>query len=721
MDKNIRQEKTEYFITFPIFIALALTIAGYLIKIKTDSVNMGFFLCYILVNLLISVIFTLKNAGKWDILVSFIVTLMLIVIFRDRVLMINQLSALGITALLYLLRKEKIKKYGWIAVTIILMVAWILRGSSVPRYVAISLVLLIIYSFSLVISRNIIYYSAVPLCIVIASIFVPVSKKPYQWNFVRNAVHKVENIAGTAADELEYLFEGLGIESTGYTGYSGKGRLSKGVGDYDREEMLFDQEGGFRKSIVYLKGRSYIKLDDTGFSEEDESDNALVENATVKDRSNGWFALYMNSLYHADVNSKEASFFSRVLTAGMQYKYLRTEDLITPPTLLFISDQSGGDKKGKGYSYRVRYMMIDYASPYFINVIKEADLSDGSYEDYKTIADYTKQIYKLNLRDILTEEEYNVAIQPRPMDEYLDTSFATERMTELTGEITAGAETDYEKACLIEKYLRQYAYSKKVDLTDSENYVDDFLFVTQKGYCVHYAAAMVLMLRIAGVPARYCVGYRHNEVKSHIVPGSESHAWPEAYIKGYGWLGFEPTGAYRNAEQYSWGFGKNYNREAYDQGKSSAAEKNEEEYQKAETDPMNIPTSELDKMNSDRSKEGSRFKKAAVKQFAGYILLMLAVLLFIIILVKLIRLIRFRLLSPEDKLKENVISIIDSFKEKKQDLDEYVKLIDDEEMRENLKSLFDGYRRVRFRGDEATEEMINLSKIMKKYVYRRGL
>ena len=100
---------------------------------------------------------------------------------------------------------------------------------------------------------------------------------------------------------------------------------------------------------------------------------------------------------------------------------------------------------------------------------------------------------------------------------------------------------------------------------------------------------------------------------------------------------------------------------------------------------------------------------------------MLAVLLFIIILVKLIRLIRFRLLSPEDKLKENVISIIDSFKEKKQDLDEYVKLIDDEEMRENLKSLFDGYRRVRFRGDEATEEMIKLSKIMKKYVYRSGL
>ena len=34
--------------------------------------------------------------------------------------------------------------------------------------------------------------------------------------------------------------------------------------------------------------------------------------------------------------------------------------------------------------------------------------------------------------------------------------------------------------------------------------------------------------------------------------GDCAHIWPEAYIRGVGWVPFEPTSAYRTAEEYTW-------------------------------------------------------------------------------------------------------------------------------------------------------------------------
>jgi transglutaminase-like putative cysteine protease len=73
--------------------------------------------------------------------------------------------------------------------------------------------------------------------------------------------------------------------------------------------------------------------------------------------------------------------------------------------------------------------------------------------------------------------------------------------------------------------------------------VDEFLFQTKEGFCEHYAAAFVVMMRAAGIPARVVTGYQGGQMNGDymIVRQSDAHAWAEAYIDG-AWRRFDPTG-----------------------------------------------------------------------------------------------------------------------------------------------------------------------------------
>jgi len=74
--------------------------------------------------------------------------------------------------------------------------------------------------------------------------------------------------------------------------------------------------------------------------------------------------------------------------------------------------------------------------------------------------------------------------------------------------------------------------------------VDEFMFDAQEGFCEHYAAAFVVILRAAGIPARVVTGYQGGEMNGNymIVRQSDAHAWAEAYING-AWQRFDPTSA----------------------------------------------------------------------------------------------------------------------------------------------------------------------------------
>lgn len=78
-----------------------------------------------------------------------------------------------------------------------------------------------------------------------------------------------------------------------------------------------------------------------------------------------------------------------------------------------------------------------------------------------------------------------------------------------------------------------------------EDIVDDFLFGTRAGFCMHYAGAMAFVLRAAGVPARVVVGYQGGEWNPDgrylAVRQFDAHAWVEYWAVGQGWRSVDPT------------------------------------------------------------------------------------------------------------------------------------------------------------------------------------
>ena len=89
-----------------------------------------------------------------------------------------------------------------------------------------------------------------------------------------------------------------------------------------------------------------------------------------------------------------------------------------------------------------------------------------------------------------------------------------------------------------------FYYSRQPPLL-GDHPVDDFLYGTQRGFCEHYAAAFVTLMRAAGVPARLVTGYQggeRNPVADYlIVRQSNAHAWAEVWLPGEGWVRVDPT------------------------------------------------------------------------------------------------------------------------------------------------------------------------------------
>jgi len=77
--------------------------------------------------------------------------------------------------------------------------------------------------------------------------------------------------------------------------------------------------------------------------------------------------------------------------------------------------------------------------------------------------------------------------------------------------------------------------------------VDQFLFETRRGFCEHYASAFTVLMRAAGIPARVVTGYQGGEENPNggymIVRQSDAHAWSEIWLRGKGWVRYDPTAA----------------------------------------------------------------------------------------------------------------------------------------------------------------------------------
>jgi hypothetical protein len=136
-----------------------------------------------------------------------------------------------------------------------------------------------------------------------------------------------------------------------------------------------------------------------------------------------------------------------------------------------------------------------------------------------------------------------------------------DRVTDLAAEITASANTPYEKVALLQNYLQQnFDYTNNPDLSRkvSSDFVEGFLFDIREGYCDYFSTALVMMARSEGIPARWVKGYAPGQLSlnsdmqaprqpgaeietTYTVTNADAHSWAEVYFGEYGWIPVEAT------------------------------------------------------------------------------------------------------------------------------------------------------------------------------------
>jgi len=77
--------------------------------------------------------------------------------------------------------------------------------------------------------------------------------------------------------------------------------------------------------------------------------------------------------------------------------------------------------------------------------------------------------------------------------------------------------------------------------------VDEFWLDRREGFCEHFAAAFVVVMRALDVPARIVTGYQGTDPTPvdgyYTVRQSSAHAWAEYWQPGAGWVRADPTAA----------------------------------------------------------------------------------------------------------------------------------------------------------------------------------
>ena len=91
-----------------------------------------------------------------------------------------------------------------------------------------------------------------------------------------------------------------------------------------------------------------------------------------------------------------------------------------------------------------------------------------------------------------------------------------------------------------------FSYTLEPLSISGSDFVDQFLFDTQSGFCEHCAYSFAALMRLAVIPARFVGGYMGGELNplnsTIVVRELDAHSWVEVWIKDRGWVRIDPTG-----------------------------------------------------------------------------------------------------------------------------------------------------------------------------------
>lgn len=148
----------------------------------------------------------------------------------------------------------------------------------------------------------------------------------------------------------------------------------------------------------------------------------------------------------------------------------------------------------------------------------------------------------------LSPEELSGLPWPKGVPEYIALPRPFPEVERLARSRVKDGASYYETCSAIAVFLKNnFQYSPILTKMEGRSDpVEEFLFEKKAGNCVHFATAMIVMLRILGIPSRLACGFAPDppaeERGVYVVRMRDAHAWVEVYAEGVGWLPFDPSG-----------------------------------------------------------------------------------------------------------------------------------------------------------------------------------
>ena len=119
----------------------------------------------------------------------------------------------------------------------------------------------------------------------------------------------------------------------------------------------------------------------------------------------------------------------------------------------------------------------------------------------------------------------------------IDPLFSFNEAFNLVNELKLKSITPFQICQYLNKYIFEN-FKYKTGITNVYSQAKD-VWEQKTGVCQDFANVLIQLLRIAKIPARYVSGYVC--AKKNIRGYSATHAWTEAFIPNYGWIGLDPT------------------------------------------------------------------------------------------------------------------------------------------------------------------------------------
>lgn len=341
-----------------------------------------------------------------------------------------------------------------------------------------------------------------------------------------------------------------------------------------------DQYQSVRDKLYGLSKRDFLKIEEieaieskseTGYSKGGVGKGDLANaflfrpsgeidleiSVTEKPKENLYLRAYTGTEYTGEKwEEMKSSTFSKIISPLFGDKNKRL--LFSEP---FQRVTEGLEVIGKQHiQIEIENASSDYAyTPYYVLIPDEDKVVTDAYVDGKGKTwraydyFYGSDVEKIDSTNLGMASDLWQEYREFVEEEYLDYPDNLNRLESLCENINNISRND------VSRYIDVY-FENKLKYSfmpgkcpEDEEFVEYFLFDSQRGFCVHFATAATIIYRMCGYPSRYVEGYmvssdafvlQSDGTYKAIVTDDMAHAWSETFDEEIGWQVREHTLGY---------------------------------------------------------------------------------------------------------------------------------------------------------------------------------